>query len=214
MGRERQTVQEPLIEFAVKCGWQRVKADEARRWRRGLEGRFFYEILEERLLHLNPSVLNEQRATQVMQQLSRLKPTLEGNRDALRWLQGKMSVYVEEEKRERNVRLIDFDDHDYKNNVYQVTDEWHQRSDDGVRRNRADVVFLINGIPIAIVETKSAFAHDGLYSALDQIRRYHEQTPELFTLAQIFVVTQLFSLCYGVTWNTDRKNLFNWKDVV
>lgn len=212
MGRERQTVQEPLIEFAVKCGWKRVKADEAQRLRRGLEGRFFYEVLEERLLHLNSAVLNEQRAGEVMRQLSRLKPTIEGNRDALQWLQGKMSVYVEEEKRERNVKLIDFDD--YKNNVYHVTDEWHQRSDDGVQLNRADIVFLINGIPIAVVETKSAFARDGLYSALDQIRRYHEQTPELFALAQIFVVTQLFSLCYGATWNTDRKNLFNWKDVV
>ena len=212
MGRERQTVQEPLIEYAEKRGWKRVKAGEAQQLRRGPGGRFFYDILEERLLHLNSAVLNEQRTTDVMQQLSRLKPSIEGNRDALHWLQGKMSVYVEEEKRERNIKLIDFEDS--KNNVYHVTDEWWQRSDDGARLNKADVVFLINGIPIAVVETKSAFAHDGLYSAIEQIRRYHEETPELFSLAQIFVVTQLFSFFYGVTWNMDRKNLFNWKDVV
>ncbi|MBA2678288.1 MAG: HsdR family type I site-specific deoxyribonuclease [Ktedonobacteraceae bacterium] len=214
MGRERQTVQEPLIEYAEKCGWKRVKPDDAQQLRRGLSGRFFYEVLEERLLHLNSAILNEQRTTDVMQRLSRLRPSIEGNREALQWLQGKMSVYVEEESRERNVRLIDFDDPDRKKNVYHITDEWYQRSDDGVRVSRADVVFLINGIPIAIIETKSAFAHDGLYSAIEQIRRYHEQTPELFALAQIFVVTQLFSFFYGVTWNTDRRSLFNWKDVV
>ena len=211
MGRERQTVQEPLIKYAEKCGWKRIRADEAQRLRRGLAGRFFYDILEERLLRLNSAILNEQRTTDVIQRLSRLKPSIEGNRDALHWLQGKMSVYVEEEKRERNVKLIDFEN--LRNNVYHVTDEWLQRSDDGVRLNRADIVFLINGIPIAVVETKSAFAHDGLYSALEQIRRYHRETPELFALAQIFVVTQLFSFFYGVTWNTDYKNLFNWKDV-
>lgn len=214
MGREHQTVQEPLIQYAENCGWTRVKADEAQRLRRGPQGRFFYDILEERLLHLNSAILNGQRAANIIQQLSRLKPSIEGNRESLQWLQGKMSVYVEEEKRERNVKLIEFDSSKLENNVYHVTDEWYQRSDDGARLNRADVVFLINGMPIAVVETKSAFAHDGLYSAIEQIRRYHEETPELFALAQIFVVTQLFSFFYGVTWNTDRKNLFNWKDVV
>lgn len=215
MSRERQTVQEPLIEYAEKCGWKYIKPDEAQRLRRGLGGRFFYDVLEERLLRLNPTVLNEQRTTDVIQRLSQIRPSIEGNRDALQWLQGKMSVYVEEERRERNVKLIHFDEFDHmEKNVYHVTDEWYQRSDDGVRLNRADVVFLINGIPIAIVETKSAFAHDGLYSAIEQIRRYHEETPELFALAQIFVVTQLFSFFYGVTWNTEYKNLFNWKDVV
>ena len=100
-----------------------------------------------------------------------------------------MSVYVKEEKRERNVKLIDFDD--WKNNVYQVTDEWYQCSDDGVRFNRSDVVFLINGIPVAVVKPKAPLRMMGLDSAFEQIKRYHENTPELFAMAQIFVVTQL-----------------------
>lgn len=33
----------------------------------------------------------------------------------------------------------------------------------------------------------------------------------MFTTAQLFGVTQLTDLFYGVTWNTSRKNLFNWK---
>ncbi len=210
MSRERETVQEPLIEYAVKAGWERIRADDAQQLRRGPDGRFFYPILEEKLLTFNSSILRVEDAAQIMQELSRLKTTIEGNADALKWLQGKMSFYVEKEKRERNIKLVDFETPG--NNIYHVTDEWWQRSDDGVHVTRADIVFLINGIPIVIVETKSAFAHDGLYQALEQIRRYHKETPELFSLAQIFVVTQLFNFFYGGTWNTGRKNLYNWKD--
>ncbi|MYA99870.1 HsdR family type I site-specific deoxyribonuclease, partial [Candidatus Poribacteria bacterium] len=145
--------------------------------------------------------------TEVMRQLRSLKPTLEGNQDALAWLRGERSIFVPSENRERNVRLIDFETPD--NNLFHVTDEWRQRS--AVYRNRADVVFLINGIPIAVVEAKDVNKTDGLALGVEQIRRYHNETPEMFTTAQLFGVTQLTDFFYGVTWNTNRKNLFNWK---
>ena len=103
--------------------------------------------------------------------------------------------------------MIDFENPD--NNLFHVTDEWTQQG--VVHRNRADVVFLINGIPVAIVETKSANKRDGLAEGVEQIRRYHNETPEMFTTAQLFGVTQMLELFYGVTWNVSRKNLFNWK---
>ena len=90
-----------------------------------------------------------------------------------------------------------------------MTDEWTQQG--VVHRNRADVVFLINGIPVAVVETKSANKRDGLAEGVDQIRRYHDETPEMFTTAQLFGVTQMLDFYYGVTWNVNRKNLFEWK---
>ncbi len=36
----------------------------------------------------------------------------------------------------------------------------------------------------------------------------------MVTLAQVFEVTQLLDFYYGATWSTNRKNLFNWKEVV
>ena len=136
-----------------------------------------------------------------------LRPTLEGNQEALSWLHGEQSIFVLNENRERNVTLIDFENPD--NNLFHVTDEWTQQST--VDSNRADVVFLINGIPVAVVETKNANKPDGLALGVEQIRRYHDETPEMFTTAQLFGVTQLHDFFYGVTWNTSRKNLFNWK---
>ena len=94
--------------------------------------------------------------------------------------------------------------------LFHVTDEWWQKST--VFRNRADVVFLINGIPVALAETKDAGKQDGLSLGVDQIRRYHRETPEMFVATQVFEVTQLLDFFYGVTWNTNRKNLFNWRD--
>ena len=87
-----------------------------------------------------------------MRQLNLLSPTLEGNQDALSWMRGERSIFVPDENRERNVTLIDYDNPD--NNLFHVTDEWTQQGT--VHRNRADVMFLINGIPVAVVETKSA----------------------------------------------------------
>ena len=109
---------------------------------------------------------------------------------------------------ELNVRLIDFDIPD--NNIFQVTDEWRHK---GIAfANRSDVVFLINGFPIAMAETKSAEKRDGLAEGMTQIRRYHQETPEMLIAPQVFEVTELIKFFYGVTWSTARKNIFNWKD--
>ena len=207
---ERSAVQEPMLRYAAEIGWQRVPQVDALRLRGGEAGLFFTSVLRDQLLALNPGVVDAARAEDILRRLRLLKPTIEGNRDALAWLRGEQSVFVPSERRERNVCLIDFDHPE--RNVYQVTDEWSYRG--VVYRNRADVVFLINGIPVATVETKGATKADGLAEGVVQIRRYHRETPELFLTSQVFEVTQLLDFYYGATWSASRKNLFNWKDVV
>ncbi len=206
---ERTSVQLPMIKYAGEIGWAYIKPDEALRMRGGESGLYFTEILEAQLIRLNPGVVDIGRAQEIMRQLSLLKPSIAGNRDALLWMRGEQSVFVPDEKRERNVRLIDFDNPEH--NIYQVTDEWTYKS--AVFRNRADIVFLINGIPVAIAETKKAGLRDGLESGIEQIRRYHRETPEMLIAPQLFEVTQLLDFYYGATWNTSRKNIFNWREV-
>ncbi|MBI4649735.1 DEAD/DEAH box helicase family protein, partial [Candidatus Desantisbacteria bacterium] len=98
---------------------------------------------------------------------------------------------------------------DLSNNLFQVTDEWQYTN--GRETNRADIMFLINGMPVAIVETKSAKKENGIEEGLIQIREYHHETPEMLTIPQVFNITQLLDFYYGVTWNLGRKNIFNWK---
>ena len=204
---EYTAVQEPMLHYANQIGWTHVSQAEAMQMRRGDTGLYFADVLEAQLMKLNTGILDESRCKEIMRRLNLIKPTLEGNQDALSWLRGEQSVFVQSENRYRNVTLIDYDTPD--NNLFHVTDEWWQKGT--VHRNRADVVFLINGIPVAVVETKSANKRDGLAIGVEQIRRYHRETPELFTTAQLFGVTQLLDFFYSVTWNTSRKNLFNWK---
>ena len=204
---ERSAVQDPMIKYADEIGWKSVSASEAMQMRRGDTGLYFIDVLKAQLMRLNRGILDESRCQEIVRQLTLLNPTLEGNQDALSRLRGEKPVFVPAENRNRNVTLIDFENPD--NNLFHVTDEWTQKG--VVHRNRADVVFLINGIPVVVVETKSANKQDGLAEGVEQIRRYHDETPEMFTVAQLFGVTHMHDFLYGVTWNVSRKNLFNYK---
>ena len=149
---ERDAVQNPMLRYADEIGWESISASQALQMRGGKTRLYFAGLLESQLLKLNGEVLDEDRCKEIPRQLNLLNPTREGNREALSWLRGERSIFVPNQERERNVTLIDFDTPD--SNLFHVTDEWWQRN--AVYRNRADVVFLINGIPVAVVETKNA----------------------------------------------------------
>ena len=205
---EYTAVQEPMLRYGEQIGWMCVSQAEAMQMRGGnTAALYFTEVLKAQLLKLNKGIVDDSNCADVMRKLGLLNATLEGNQEALLWMRGVKSTFVPSKSLERNVTLIDFENSD--NNLFHVTDEWEQQN--AAYRNRADVVFLINGIPVAIVEAKNAGKPDGLALGVDQIRRYHNETPEMFTTAQLFGVTQLLDFFYGVTWNTSRKNLFNWK---
>jgi type I restriction enzyme R subunit len=144
----------------------------------------------------------------VIGRIEGVRTTIEGNAEVLAWLRGERTVHVERERRQRNVTVIDFTH--AAHNRFQVTEEWSYTN--GQRTNRADAVFLVNGIPVAVVETKGARRRDAIEAGLAQIRRYHRDTPELMTAPQVFDLTHLLDFYYGVTWSLDRKDLFNWKD--
>src|SRR5204863_9178004 len=94
-------------------------------------------------------------------------------------------------------------------NVYEVTEEFYVHN--GRHGTREDVVFLINGIPVLVVECKNATKNEAIALGVDQIRRYHNETPEVMVPEMLFTATEAIGICYGVTWNTVRRNLFNWK---
>jgi len=208
LGTERPTVQDPLVGYAVEIGWVYLSSDEALTLRRGQSGTLLYPTLRDKLIALNPGVVTVDTVDQVIARIESVRTTIEGNAEVLAWLRGERSVHVQSEKRQRNVTFIDSEHPAH--NVFHVTEEWQYTN--GQHTNRADVMFLINGIPLAIVETKGARKQAGIDEGIGQIRRYHRETPELMTAPQVFNVTHLIDFYYGVTWNLDRKDVFNWKD--
>jgi type I restriction enzyme R subunit len=208
LASERATVQNPLIGYAVEIGWVYLSPEQALTLRRGESGTLLYQVLRDKLIALNPGIVTVDSVDQVITKIEGVRNNIEGNAEVLAWLRGERAVYVEAEKRHRNVTLVDFEHPAH--NVFHVTDEWQYTN--GQHNNRADVLFLVNGIPVALVETKSAKKVNAIEQGLKQIRRYHDETPEMMTAPQVFDVTHLLDFYYGVTWNLDRKDIFNWKD--
>lgn len=209
LANEAGTVQFPLVKHAAEIGWTVVSDTEALRRRGGEAGLFLYKDLEEALLRLNPGIVTTDNVQAIIQRMESVPNTIEGNRDILDWLRGNKTVFVEGEKRHRNVTLVDFKTLDQ--NVYHVTYEWTFRAMNK-KGNRADVMFLVNGVPVAIVENKNPKLQDAMERAVKQLRRYELETPELLTMPQVFNVTHLIEYFYGVTWNYSRKNIFRWKE--
>jgi len=208
LGTERTAVQNPLLRYAQEVGWTYLPRAEAERLRRGTDKPFLHEVLVRQLQCLNPGIVDLARAEAVVKRLALVPPTIEGNLQAWEYLRGLKTVFVEDERRERNIRLLD--PNHAAANTFHVTDEF--TFSNGSRTVRADAVFLINGVPVIVVETKAAGRLDGIAEALDQIRRYQVETPELMALLQLHSLTHLIQFYYGATWNLSRKALFNWRD--
>ena len=205
---ERSSVQNPIIEYASQIGWKYLDIDDALRMRGGETGLILRDVFSSQVIKLNSDFANLETANIIIKRLENtITATIEGNEKAWQHLTGKGTVFISEERRDRNVKLIDFENPE--RNEYHVTDE--MAFTNGVRINRPDVVFYINGIPVFILEAKAPYRLDGITDGLKQIRRYHEETPEMMVIPQVYQVTNAIDFYYGPTWNFSTKSIFSWR---
>jgi type I restriction enzyme R subunit len=214
---EHKTVQARILKYAREIGWTNVTRDEAEKMRgfdptgatpeeRSRSGSLYFDdLLFAKAKEFNPLYMEAEGA--LLGQFRHIHADIYGNREFVNLLRNRGKFYCTEEKRELDLTLIDYDDP--SKNVYEVTEEfyWHN----GHYGNREDVVFLVNGIPVIVIECKNAGKDEAIALAIDQIRRYHGETPEFFVPQQIFTATEAIGFSYGVTWNVVRRNIFNWK---
>jgi type I restriction enzyme, R subunit len=213
---EHKTVQARILAYAEAIGWTIVSREEAER-RRGIAAMtngecrmtnaslFFDDLLDAKVREFNPRYAEAEGA--LLGLFRHLHTDIYGNREFVEHLRNRGKFFDPEEKRERDLILIDYDDP--ARNVYEVTEEWAFHN--GHYGTREDVVFLINGIPVLVIECKNANKDEAIALGVDQIRRYHRETPELFVSQQLFTATDAIGFSYGVSWNTVRRNIFNWK---
>ncbi len=205
---EAGTVQFPMIRHAAEIGWKPLSPSDALAMRGDEAGLLFRGALEETLHRFNPW-LTDDAVRSVVENIQALPPTIDGNRQMLAWLRGERQWYDEAERRHRQVRLIDFDD--VSANVLHVTWEWRLKPP-ARKGNRADVMFVVNGAPVAIVEHKNPTGADAIDRGVTQLKRYEIETPEMMGAAQLFNVTHLLDYWYGVTWNLSRRYMARWKE--
>ncbi len=204
---EAGTVQFPMVRHAAEIGWTTLTPDDARARRGGDAGTFLRDVLEDRLAAFNPWLAAD-AVRAIVETLDALPANIDGNRELLSWLRGERAWYDEAEKRHRAVTLIDFDR--TADNVFHVTWEWKIKPP-ARKGNRADVMFVVNGVPVVIVEHKNPKDGDAIERAIKQLRRYELETPELLATTQLFNVTHLLDYWYGVTWNANRRDMARWK---
>lgn len=220
---EHKSVQARILKYAQEIGWNYVPQNEAEQ-RRGFDpsgastrdkaknaSRFFTDTLYEKVKDFNPKFKDSKE--ELLRKLNLPLPTIAGNRDFLQRLQGEKTFFSKEENREFNLILINYGENNSKpdkKNVFEVTEEYYLFN--GQYANREDIVFLINGIPVLVIECKNATKDEAIALGIDQIRRYHRETPEYFSPEQIFTTTESIGFSYGVTWNLNKRNIFNWKE--
>ncbi|MDX2316212.1 MAG: type I restriction endonuclease, partial [Gammaproteobacteria bacterium] len=214
---EHKTVQSRILAYAEAIGWTFVSREKAEQ-RRGFDpdvppaeharnrSLFFDDLLDAKVRDFNPRYAESEGA--LPGQFRHLHTDIYGNREFVEHLRNRGKFFDHQEKRERDLVLIDYDDP--SNNVFEVTGEWAFHN--GHHGTREDVVFLVNGIPVLAIECKNANKDEAIALGVDQIRRYHRETPELFVSQQLFTATDAIGFAYGVSWNTVRRNIFNWKD--
>lgn len=214
---EQKTVQSRILQYAQDIGWTFISRAEAERRRGfGAETRpaerpksrslFFYDLLDAKVRELNPHYTETKTA--LLGKLRQFHANIHGNRDFVDHLRNRGKYFAHAEKRELDLILIDYECPD--RNAYEVTEEFAFHN--GRYGIREDVVFLINGIPVLVVECKNASKDEAIALGVDQVRRYHRETPELFVPEQLFTATNAIGFSYGVSWNTRRQNIFDWKD--
>jgi len=213
---EHKTVQARILKYAQEIGWTFVPREEAEK-RRGFDpglspkdqakgtSLFFDDLLDKKVRQFNPHYSEAPGA--LLGTFRHIHPDIYGNRDFVKMLRNRSTYYDHEEKRERDLALIDYQNQ--KKNVYEVTEEFAFHN--GHYGTREDVVFLINVIPVLVIECKNATKDEAIALGVDQLRRYHHETPELFVPEQLFTATDAIGFAYGVSWNTVRRNIFNWK---
>jgi type I restriction enzyme R subunit len=167
---------------------------------------FFGDLLHAQVCAFNPKYKEAEGA--LVGEFQRLHTDIYGNRDLLQALRNQRKFFCDEENRELDLIIINYDDP--SKNVYEVTEEFYYHNNRF--GNREDIVFLINGIPVLVIECKNANKEEAIALGVDQIRRYHKETPELFVPQQVFTATESIGFSYGVTWNLIRRNIFAWKD--
>jgi len=219
---EHKTVQSRILSYAEAIGWTVLSRDQAEQ-RRGFAptsspaepatstSLYFFDLLDAKVREFNPRYSETPGA--LISRLRQLHATIHGNRDFVELLRNHGKFFDQSEKRERDLILIDYEDAqrppEARKNIYEVTEEWAFHN--GHYGTREDVVFLINGIPVLVIECKNADKQEAIALGIDQIRRYHQETPELFISQQLFTATDAIGFSYGVSWNSVRRNLFSWK---
>ncbi len=240
MGWELEDVEKPFVAQLQALGWTHVQGslDEP-----AVTGRAsFAEVIQEgllrdqlRALNLGPDGtpwLDDARLSEAVAAITRLgtPKLMEANQKATELLIRGLTVEGLpgwDGGRGQTIRYIDWDTP--ANNRFTVVNQYRVDCPPGFNSAKQfivpDLVLLVNGIPLVVVECKSPSVPEPLAEAVDQLRRYSNQrkaafevddnegNEPLFATNQLLVATSFDEARVGCV-GADFEHYAQWKTVV
>jgi hypothetical protein len=167
--------------YAYECGYD-VERD--------YKEPFYRADLVASMRRLNPELPADAMDEGVKQITNISIGTLEQNNEQFTlWMQNGLEVGFLQDGEERTalMRLIDFDHPE--RNLFKVVNQWRVEE---YKNKRCDMVVMVNGLPLVVVELKSAISEDAtVEDAYKQIRNYQQDVPSLFSYNAFNVISDM-----------------------
>ncbi len=197
-------------------GWHYVSSIDIQRQPQEV---FVEPWVRDSLIRLNPEIAAKpDRAEEVLYKLRaivlsvRSDGLIRANEEMTSWLRGERSMPFGSNNEHVPIRLMDFEDLEV--NQYVVTQQFFFRA--GSAERRADLVLLVNGFPLVLIEAKTPVRTasswvDGAVQVHDDYERF---VPELFVCNVFSVSTEGKEYHYGSIglpvkdwgpWNVDHS---------
>lgn len=188
--------------YAYECGYE-VERDYREPFHRA--------DLVASMRRLNPS-LPADAMEQGIKQITNISiGTLEQNNEQFTlWMQNGLEVgYLQDgEERTALMRLIDYERPE--RNLFKVVNQWRVEE---YKNKRCDMVVMVNGLPLVVVELKSAVSEDAtIDDAYKQIKNYQQSIPSLFSYNAFNVVSDMSETRAG-TITAKEARYMEWKTV-
>lgn len=186
--------------YAYECGYE-VERDYREPFHRA-------DLLAS-MRRLNPS-LPADAMEQGIKQITNISiGTLEQNNEQFTlWMQNGLEVgYLQDgEERTALMRLIDYERP--KRNLFKVVNQWRVEE---YKNKRCDMVVMVNGLPLVVVELKSAVSEDAtIDDAYKQIKNYQQSIPSLFSYNAFNVISDMSETRAG-TITAKEARYMEWK---
>ena len=204
-------VEEATLEWFAELGYQIAHGPDLAPGEAASERDAYSEVvlvgrLREAIARLNPGIPTEAQEDALRKVLVPDSPSLVGiNRKCHNMLRDGVEVEYSRDDGSiagDHVRLLDFNDPDA--NDWLVLNQFTVI--EGQQNRRADVVVFVNGLPLALLELKSAAVEEAnIWTAWQQLQTYRDQIPSLFHHNELLIVSdgtnaRLGSLTAGTEW--------------
>ena len=244
MGPEYLQSELPLIKQLQAQGWQYIEGcldDAAVTGRECFAEVLQSKVLREQLTNINLRTLengeqvkwlDEQRVNQAISAISRIAASklMEANQKASELLTN--GIVVDglpdwDGGRARSIHFIDWDTPE--NNTFTVINQFKVQCPAGHDTSKKhiipDLVLLVNGIPLVVIECKNPDSAEPMAAAINQLRRYSNQrftagevednegAPQLFNTNQLMIAAS-FEQCLVGTIGARAEFYKPWKTVV